>query len=58
MSKYHMTNREDILFFKGQNRGRKGKENTPSDEPTVPPVHSVGVIGVLRRKQNEVGTVG
>jgi hypothetical protein len=37
---------------------RKGEEKTPSDEPTVPSVHSVGVVGTLRKRQNEVGTVG
>jgi hypothetical protein len=30
---------------------RKGRKKTPSDEPTVPSVHSVGVIGTLRRRQ-------
>jgi hypothetical protein len=35
MPKYHMSNREDSLFFKGQKQERKEKERTPSDEPTV-----------------------
>jgi hypothetical protein len=34
-----MPNLEDSLFFKGQNRKRKGEEKTSSDEPTVPSVH-------------------
>jgi hypothetical protein len=37
---------------------RKGRKKTPSDEPTVPSVHSVGVVGTLRRRQNKVGTIG
>jgi hypothetical protein len=41
-----------------QNRAKKGKENTPSDEPMVPSVHSVGVVGTLRNRSNEVDTVG
>jgi hypothetical protein len=36
MLKYHMPNREDSLFFKGQKQERKEKERTQSDEPTVP----------------------
>jgi hypothetical protein len=36
MSKYYMPNLEDSVFFKGQERERKEKERTPSDEPTVP----------------------
>jgi hypothetical protein len=40
MQKYHMPNWEDSLFFKGQNRGRKGRKLTPSDEPTVPSVQA------------------
>jgi hypothetical protein len=34
-----MPNWEDNLFFKGQNWAKKGKRNTPSDEPTVSSVH-------------------
>jgi tryptophanyl-tRNA synthetase len=30
---------------------RKGRKLTPSDEPTVPLVHSVGVLGTLRGEQ-------
>jgi hypothetical protein len=35
MQENHMPNWEDSIFFKGQNRARKGKEKTLSDEPTV-----------------------
>jgi hypothetical protein len=31
---------------------------TPSDEPTVSSVHSVGVVGTLRNRPNEVDTIG
>jgi hypothetical protein len=58
MQKYHMPNWEDSLFFKGQICGRKGRKLTPSDEPTVPSVHSVGVVGTLSCRPNEVDTVG
>jgi hypothetical protein len=57
MPKYHMPNREDSLFFKGQNR-KKGRKLTPSDEPSVPSMHSVSVVGTLGNMPNEVDTVG
>jgi hypothetical protein len=44
MQKYHMPNLKYSLFFNGQNRGRKGRKLTPSDEPTVPSVHSVRAL--------------
>jgi hypothetical protein len=35
----------------------KRRKKTPSDEKTVPSVHSVGVVGTLRRRKNEDDTV-
>jgi hypothetical protein len=58
MQKYHMPKREDSMFYKGQNHGRKGRKLTPSDEPTVASVHSVGVLGTPHSKQNKDVTVG
>jgi hypothetical protein len=52
MPKYHMPNWEDSLFFKGQNRGRKGRKLTPSDEPTVPAVQaSVHLVQYVKEAQ-------
>jgi hypothetical protein len=58
MQKYHMPKWEDSLFLKGQNRRRKGRKLTLSDEPTVLSVHSVRVLGTLRRRPNSTSTVG
>jgi hypothetical protein len=37
---------------------REGRKKTPSDEPTVPSVHSVGALGTLRNDWNSLDTVG
>jgi hypothetical protein len=36
---------------------RKGEEKPPSDEPTVPLVHSVGVVGTLHNRSIEADIV-
>jgi hypothetical protein len=36
----------------------KRRKKTLLDEPMVPSVHSVSVVGTLRNRPNEVDTVG
>jgi hypothetical protein len=55
MPKYYMLNWEDSLFFKGQNRERKEKVRTSSDEPTV---HFVDAPDELQRKRSEDSSTG
>jgi hypothetical protein len=60
---HHRTAPPHVKYVKLEQRSklktrRKRRKQTPSDEPTVSSVHSVGVVGTLHNRPNKVDTIG